>query len=258
MTAGTPSRRSAACRVTSNFGTKPCFLRSLRINRNAARLSRRLWTAAPSLNNLGLLYEAQKRFAEAEQLFKRALATNEKALGSEHRDVATSLNNLAGLYRADGELDHALAASTRAVEITMKHLFARSAQGSVASIAEQRTDRFYFTNYITFAVEAAQKSPERYPTPGPETFRVGQMAQISNAGAAVAALAARLAAGSGAHGAMIRERQDLVRQWQGLDNALVKILSHAPSDGERAEQAFLRSALEAATRRPRSLGCTNR
>jgi hypothetical protein len=31
--------------VTSNFGTNPCFLRSLRISRNAARLSRRLWTS---------------------------------------------------------------------------------------------------------------------------------------------------------------------------------------------------------------------
>ena len=31
--------------VTTNFGANPCFLRSLRINRNAARLSRRLWTS---------------------------------------------------------------------------------------------------------------------------------------------------------------------------------------------------------------------
>ena len=30
--------------VTSNFGTKPCFLSSLRISRSAARLSRRRWT----------------------------------------------------------------------------------------------------------------------------------------------------------------------------------------------------------------------
>jgi hypothetical protein len=31
--------------VTSNFGTKPCFLSSLRINRSAARVSRRRWTS---------------------------------------------------------------------------------------------------------------------------------------------------------------------------------------------------------------------
>jgi hypothetical protein len=31
--------------VTSNFGANPCFLRSLRISRNAARLSRRRCTS---------------------------------------------------------------------------------------------------------------------------------------------------------------------------------------------------------------------
>ncbi len=49
------------------------------------------------------LYRAQGRYAEAEPLFKRALAINEKALGPEHPRVATSLNNLANLYRAQGK-----------------------------------------------------------------------------------------------------------------------------------------------------------
>jgi hypothetical protein len=31
--------------VTSNFGTKPCLLSSLRISRNADRVSRRRWTS---------------------------------------------------------------------------------------------------------------------------------------------------------------------------------------------------------------------
>ena len=35
-----------------------------------------------------------------EPLYKRALAIREKALGPDHPDVATSLDNLAALYRA--------------------------------------------------------------------------------------------------------------------------------------------------------------
>ena len=35
---------------------------------------------ATSLNNLALLYKAQGRYAEAEPLYKRALAINEKAI----------------------------------------------------------------------------------------------------------------------------------------------------------------------------------
>ena len=55
---------------------------------------------ALSLNNLAALYVAQGRYAEAEPLYKRSLAIQEKALGPDHPDVGTSLNNLAGLYTA--------------------------------------------------------------------------------------------------------------------------------------------------------------
>src|SRR5262245_112712 len=51
-------------------------------------------------NTIG--YYAQGRYAEAEPRFQRALALREKALGPEHPLVATSLHNLAGLYRAQG------------------------------------------------------------------------------------------------------------------------------------------------------------
>ena len=57
---------------------------------------------AKSLNNLAEVYSAQGRYANAEPLFKRALAIYEKALGPEHPNVATGLNNLALLYNAQG------------------------------------------------------------------------------------------------------------------------------------------------------------
>ena len=44
----------------------------------------------------------QGRYADAEPLFKRSLAIREKALGPNHPDVATSLNNLARLYQDQG------------------------------------------------------------------------------------------------------------------------------------------------------------
>ena len=40
------------------------------------------------LNTLALLYANQGRYAEAEPLLRRALAINEKALGSEHPSLA--------------------------------------------------------------------------------------------------------------------------------------------------------------------------
>ena len=54
--------------------------------------------AARLLNQAGFYLEARGRYTDAKPLCERALAIREKALGPEHPDVATSLNNLAGLY----------------------------------------------------------------------------------------------------------------------------------------------------------------
>ncbi len=47
------------------------------------------------LNNLAELYYGQGEYAEAESLYRRALAIQERVLGPEHPDVAASVNNLA-------------------------------------------------------------------------------------------------------------------------------------------------------------------
>ena len=54
------------------------------------------------LNNLAALYQRQQRYADAEPLFKRALAVREKSLGRGHPDLGQSLNNLATHYEKLG------------------------------------------------------------------------------------------------------------------------------------------------------------
>jgi Tetratricopeptide repeat len=49
-----------------------------------------------------MLYREQRRYAEAEPLFQRAIKIWERAHGPNHPDVANSLNNLAMLYRVEG------------------------------------------------------------------------------------------------------------------------------------------------------------
>ena len=57
---------------------------------------------AATLTNQAERYKEEGRFADAEPLYKRALAIFEKALGPDHPSVASALNNLADLYSAQG------------------------------------------------------------------------------------------------------------------------------------------------------------
>ncbi len=77
---------------------------------------------ATTLNNLAVLYDEQGRYAEAEPLYKRALAIMEQALGPEHPDVATNLDNLASLYLFQGKYAEAEPLYKRLLAITEKAL----------------------------------------------------------------------------------------------------------------------------------------
>ena len=59
--------------------------------------------AARLLNQTGYYLKQRADLAGAEPFYRRALAIREKALGPEHPDTATSLNNLAGLLHAEGD-----------------------------------------------------------------------------------------------------------------------------------------------------------
>ena len=73
-------------------------------------------------NNLAFLYQSQARYPDAERLHKRALAARERALGSDHANVATSLNNLGLLYANQGRYADAEPLYKRAVATFEKAL----------------------------------------------------------------------------------------------------------------------------------------
>jgi tetratricopeptide (TPR) repeat protein len=69
------------------------------------------------MNELGTYFYARARFDEAEPLIRRALASDEQALGNEHPNVATHLNNLAQLLKATNRLVEAEPLMRRALVI---------------------------------------------------------------------------------------------------------------------------------------------
>jgi len=73
-------------------------------------------------NNLAAIYRLQKKYAEAEPLYLRALATREKALGPDDRLVGLTLSNLAALHDAQDHFEQAEKLYVRALAIQDKAL----------------------------------------------------------------------------------------------------------------------------------------
>jgi tetratricopeptide (TPR) repeat protein len=69
------------------------------------------------LNQLGYYLDDRAQYEEAEPLYQRAIAIDEKALGPEHPGLATDLNNLALLYRSQGKYAEAEPLYQRALAI---------------------------------------------------------------------------------------------------------------------------------------------
>ena len=73
------------------------------------------------LNQTGICLKEQALYKEAEIVLQRSLAIREQLLGSEHIDVAISLNNLALLYHDQGKYVQAEPLYTRALAIHEKN-----------------------------------------------------------------------------------------------------------------------------------------
>ena len=73
---------------------------------------------AVALNKLGIAFQLQSKYTEAEGLFKRALTIREKVLGANHSDVGQTLNNLALVYGAQAKYTEAAGLFERALAIT--------------------------------------------------------------------------------------------------------------------------------------------
>jgi tetratricopeptide (TPR) repeat protein len=78
--------------------------------------------AARLLNQAGFYNSERGRYAEAEPLYTRAVSIYQRALGPEHAYVATTLSNLAVLYRAQGRYEGAEPLHNRALGIREKAL----------------------------------------------------------------------------------------------------------------------------------------
>jgi CHAT domain-containing protein/Tfp pilus assembly protein PilF len=196
-----------------------------------------------SVHDLAVLYRLQGRYAEAEPLYKRALAIDEKELGKNHPNVANVLIGLTFIYQKQGNYADALAFSRRASAALIAHsqtegVAAQKTSGSKGLIDERV---YYFQNHVGITYAARRLGIESEASLAQEGFETAQWAIQSSAAAAVAQMATRQAKGENSLARMVRDRQDLERQWREADQGL----NAAIGRGDANLASTLRRALSA-------------
>jgi tetratricopeptide (TPR) repeat protein len=117
--------------IAQSIGSSPTIDQIEQVRESIAHLEEgvRSWLDSITDENLiwpfvgiGRFYAGQGNYSFAEPWDKNCLEVVRKRLGEEHPDVATSLNNLAGLYRSQGKYEEAEPLFRSALEMSKRLL----------------------------------------------------------------------------------------------------------------------------------------
>lgn len=216
---------------------EPLLIRALAIWEKALGLEHAL--VAVAFDNLASLYQGQGHYADAEPLYRRSLAIREKGLDADHPDVSRSLNNLAVLAFAQHDWMGAVGFWRRSTSMIIQRI-GRGAQGPARqhSAGRTKTEAERASHQFWSLVKAVHRleTRERDATHLRETFQAAQWAIASEAAQALAQMAARGAKGDPGLRALVRERQDLVEEWQHRDRARNAAVTQEPDKRDRATE----------------------
>ncbi len=194
-----------------------------------------------ALINLAAVYYLQGRFPEAEPLYQRTVSIFEKALGPDHPDVVASLGNLARLYFTQRDWARAADYYRRGTAVTIRRAqrgtddVGQALTGKRKGEAEQHTDQFWTLVKTLSRLTSEGRNSDAGSSR--EMFQTAQWAHASEAAASVAQMAVRGAMGDVGLSPLVRERQDLVAEWQRRDGARSAAVSQAPDKRDRAPEA---------------------
>ncbi|MDQ8732184.1 CHAT domain-containing tetratricopeptide repeat protein [Bradyrhizobium sp. LHD-71] len=206
---------------------------------------------ARSLERLAVVLDDLRRHDEAEPLLRRALAIQEATLGDRHPDFAITLHNLASHYRDLGRWQDAHAAFTRASAILIER---KGAGAGESRSGDFRSNADTFRGLIAAAYHAAENAPHAASAKlRADAFEKAQWVTGARTGAAVSRMSARLAAGGGKLGELVRERQDLAEQAVATDRAMIALLSQPMEQRGSAAQAELRERINGIARRMKDI-----
>jgi CHAT domain-containing protein/tetratricopeptide (TPR) repeat protein len=222
---------------------EPLLKRSLAIEEKA--LGPEHPKVAASLNNLAHLHQSQGRYAEAQSLYKRSLAIHVKALGPEHPTVITSLSNMAWLAYDQSDWTVATEYWRRSTDVMRRRAERGFASGRTEASGQEERRSGQFRSLIKATYRLAQHASGPTAPLSMETFETAQWAQGSKAATSLTQMAARSAKGLPQLAELVRERQDLVSEWQLNDKLLIAAKSEAPAKRKADAETALAGRLAA-------------
>lgn len=200
-----------------------------------------------SVNNLGELYRQLGRTPEAEPLYERALHIAEKAFGAEHPDVTRVLSNHALMCSSQGRWACAVADWQRSTSIIVRRATRGSSdgEGQTGTKKSETSQLGWQFGALVKAIYRDDESRRDIARASRETFQTAQWAQSSEAAQSLAQMAARGAKDDPKLAAVVRERQDLVGEWQRRDQLRSAAVAQAPDQRDGGAEAEIVARLAA-------------
>jgi CHAT domain-containing protein/tetratricopeptide (TPR) repeat protein len=186
---------------------------------------------AQSMHRLARVLHAKGQYRDALKMHRGALDIRVRALRADHPDVAQSWTDMAQTAGALGRWRQATEYVRKAREIVIER--ARRGMELNEAGADERgrqelaSRREVFEGHVRTLWAFSEREPERLAEFRAEAFETAHYAGQTAAEAALAQMSVRQARGAGPLAALIRERQDVVREWQTVERQLQAAIASA-------------------------------
>ena len=222
------------------------MLGALRLYRQALEITEKaLGPNHPSvgimLNDAASLYRWTGHFADAEKLYQRSLGIQLEAFGYDHPSVGLVLDNLAALHWEQGNWQKATNyLNRRTLQIARRthrgsQIIGQALTGKKKSEAEQ--SGLVFKAFAKSAYRLRQSSNKISSRLASRVFQAAQWATGSGAASSLAKMAVRQATGKPQLARLVRERQDLVDEWQKRNATRTRAVAQPPSKRDAQQEA---------------------
>jgi CHAT domain-containing protein/tetratricopeptide (TPR) repeat protein len=206
---------------------EPFYTRALAIRERA--LGGSSPRVANSLNNLGGLYDAQGRLGEAAPLYRRALSSLD-AMGPDYPFRGIVLYNLGRLAIVGADWQSAVE-YWQASNVVIQRRFERGLGGMFGGSTADAADRlrWQFAGQVKVTNQLQMSNLDKRDMFARDTFLTAQWSHTSGAATSMNQMAVRGSGGSKQLAALVRERQDIVNEWEAKDKLLTAARGQEPS-----------------------------